>query len=121
MNQWTYIARIQEIPNEQLTTFQLNDQEIIVYRSEEDIYVYSNRCTHQSVPLSDGYIINETIICRLHGAKYDLRTGACLRAPACANLKPYRTAARNGVLFVACSDLDSKDRINQNRQNFKQE
>ncbi len=100
MYEWIRVVAISEIPPDQLTTWQTDGGEVLIYHSRGRYFVYPNLCTHQNVPLSDGYLVGDAIICRLHGAKFDLATGACLRAPARSNLRAYPSAVRDGYLFI---------------------
>ena len=108
MEQWTKVAPASDISANCVTTLQVEGTEIIVYQTEGNYYVYSNRCTHQDVPLSDGYLVGDAIICRLHGAKFDLKSGACLRAPARGDLQAYQAMERDGYLFVRPSKVGEK-------------
>lgn len=108
MEQWTKVAPTSDISANCLTTLQVGDAEVIVYLTEGNYYVYPNRCTHQDVPLSDGFLVNDAIICRLHGAKFDLKSGDCLRAPARGNLRGYQASVRDGYLFIRQSEGGEK-------------
>lgn len=100
MNDWIYVAPVDQIAAEQLTPFCVHGQALVVYRTGDRCYVYANRCPHQEVPLADGYLVKGAIVCRLHGAKFDLQTGVCLRAPAFANLHAYAAEVRDGQLYI---------------------
>lgn len=100
MHEWIRVASIAEIPANRLTVWQTEEGEVLIYHSSDRYFVYPNRCTHQNVPLSDGYLVGDALICRLHGAKFDLKTGTCLRAPARSNLCAYSVAVWDGSLFI---------------------
>ena len=100
MHDWIRVAALFEIPPDRLTTWQTEGGEVLIYHTGDRYYVYPNLCTHENVPLSDGYLVGGAIICRLHGAKFDLATGACLRAPARSNLHAYPSRASDGYLFI---------------------
>lgn len=100
MHEWTRVASVSEIPANQLTFWQTEVGEILIYYSGDRYFVYPSRCTHQDVPLSDGYLVGDALICRRHGAKFDLKTGTCLRAPARSNLCAYLSAVWDGSLFI---------------------
>ena len=46
-------------------------------------------CTHKQGPLSEGSIDGTTVTCPLHGAQFNVWTGAVLRGPARDPLKTY--------------------------------
>lgn len=108
MENWTKTVSVSDVPANCLVTIQKDGIELIIYQTEGEYYVYPNRCTHQDVPLSDGYLVNDAVICRLHGAKFDLKTGDCLRAPARGNLRGYDVSVRDGYLFIRRSEVGER-------------
>jgi nitrite reductase/ring-hydroxylating ferredoxin subunit len=46
-------------------------------------------CTHRQGPLSEGALDGTTVTCPLHGAQFNVWTGAVLRGPARDPLKTY--------------------------------
>ena len=63
-------------------------RKIAIFRLGEQVYALHNACPHNRVPLSAGIVTGHTLICRAHGARFDLKTGTVLRGPA---RKPVRT------------------------------
>jgi nitrite reductase/ring-hydroxylating ferredoxin subunit len=55
------------------------------------------RCTHRHGPLSEGVIDGSTVTCPLHGAQFNVWTGAVLRGPATEPLKTYTVAVDGDV------------------------
>ena len=110
MSEWKQVAPISDIPINQLTRVQVDNEAILIYRTAEGVHAYPDLCTHEAVPLSDGYLVKDIVICRLHGAKYDLRTGACLKAPARADLQAYAVQIVGGILYMEGSSAQSLHR-----------
>ena len=103
MSKWVCVAAIAELSIQQVTTIRVHEESLLIYATENGYYAYPDRCTHEDVPLSDGYLVKGTIVCRLHGAKFELTTGRCLRAPASKNLQGYAVAVRDHHLWVNLS------------------
>jgi uncharacterized protein YbjT (DUF2867 family) len=55
------------------------------------------RCTHRQGPLSEGVINGLIVTCPLHGAQFDVWTGAVLRGPAKDPLKTYAVTVDGDV------------------------
>src|SRR5262245_58932538 len=55
------------------------------------------RCTHRQGPLSKGTLDGSTITCPLHGAQFDVCSGAVLRGPAQDPLETRGVEVRDGV------------------------
>jgi nitrite reductase/ring-hydroxylating ferredoxin subunit len=54
-------------------------------------------CTHKQAPLSEGSVDDSTVTCPLHGAQFNVWTGAVLRGPAQDPLKTYRVSVEGDV------------------------
>jgi nitrite reductase/ring-hydroxylating ferredoxin subunit len=61
-------------------------------------------CTHRAGPLSEGTIDDNTVTCPLHGAQFNVWTGAVLRGPATAPLKTYRVIVEGDVGRVVADE-----------------
>ena len=58
-------------------------------------------CTHRQGPLSEGVIDGSTVTCPLHGAQFNVWTGAVLRGPAKDPLKTYAVTIKGDVGCIA--------------------
>jgi len=55
------------------------------------------RCTHRQGPLTEGSLDGSTVTCPLHGAQFNVWTGAVLRGPARDPLKTYAVTVEGDV------------------------
>jgi len=51
---------------------------------EDQVYAIGDTCTHSDASLSEGEMNGPLIECWLHGAEFDIRTGAVATPPATA-------------------------------------
>jgi nitrite reductase/ring-hydroxylating ferredoxin subunit len=56
-----------------------------------------SRCTHRQGPLSQGTVDGSTVTCPVHGAQFNVCTGAVLRGPAQVPLATYRVVIDGDV------------------------
>lgn len=78
----------------------VGDEAVIVARSGGEFFAIGATCTHYNGPLAEGLIVGDTVRCPLHHACFSLRTGAALQAPALDGVPAWRTAERDGTLYV---------------------
>jgi nitrite reductase/ring-hydroxylating ferredoxin subunit len=64
-------------------------------------YAIAPWCTHAGAPLDGGRIAGGKIHCPLHGAAFDLATGAALTPPAFRKIPIYPVRIVDGVIEVA--------------------
>ena len=60
----------------------IDDLEIAVFNLDGTFYAIKDVCTHEQAPLSEGELIEDTIICPWHGACFSIETGEALSLPA---------------------------------------
>ena len=81
----------------------LADRVLAVVRLDADVYVLSDRCSHEDFSLALGEVESDerTIECERHGAIFSLETGAALTFPATQPVEAYATRQVNGVVEVS--------------------
>lgn len=86
---WIRIASATELQDDEAKPITLGDAQLALFRSAGDFHVTDNICTHQLAHLSDGYVEDGCVECPLHQARFDLRTGKALCAPATRDIRVY--------------------------------
>ena len=67
----------------------VDGEDVVIIRDGDVVYALEDRCSHAEVALSDGDVTGCEIECYLHGAKFDVRTGAALSLPATEPVKTF--------------------------------
>jgi nitrite reductase/ring-hydroxylating ferredoxin subunit len=79
----------------------LGEIPVCLVRTEDGgFFAVSDVCSHEETPLSDGWVYDHQIECALHGAVFDLQTGAALSQPATEPIATYATAVDGDDLLV---------------------
>jgi uncharacterized protein YbjT (DUF2867 family)/nitrite reductase/ring-hydroxylating ferredoxin subunit len=68
-----------------------------VFNIEGGFCATQARCTHRQGPLSEGSLDGTTVTCPLHGAQFNVWTGAVLRGPAKDPLRTYRVTVEGEI------------------------
>lgn len=65
-----------------------------------DLCAISDVCSHMGGALSEGRREGDSVVCPLHGSRFDLRTGKALDGPAVFPQTSYETRARGGKVEI---------------------
>lgn len=71
-----------ELPFDSLVRVDQEGANLVVIRSEGQVFAYQDRCPHAFWPLSRGSLAGNVLECPGHGWEFDVQTGRCLNAPA---------------------------------------
>jgi len=71
--------------------------DVAVFSIEGGFCATQATCTHRQGPLSEGTLDGSTVTCPLHGAQFNVWTGAVLRGPAKQPLKTYSVTIESEI------------------------
>jgi len=73
------LAPLEAIPPGEGRICSVSGEEVAVFRTRAGVvFACQAACPHKGGPLADGLVGGTTLICPLHGWKFDLTTGAAL-------------------------------------------
>ena len=82
----------------------VGDEEVLVARVGGALLAVGARCTHYQGPLGEGLIVDGVVRCPWHHARFCLRTGEAVGAPAIDPLKRWSVREENGTVRVTADD-----------------
>ena len=100
MAEYVAIADESDIPSGTTKAFEVRHHRLVVAHTDSGFYAIANECTHDSAPISDGKLRGNVIMCRRHGAKFDVTNGAVMAPPAIVPLDTYELKVENGKILV---------------------
>jgi 3-phenylpropionate/trans-cinnamate dioxygenase ferredoxin component len=71
---------------------------VLLARQNGCVFAMENRCTHDGSELNGGHLEDGVLVCPHHGAKFSLKDGEALCAPAYEPLTLFETRVENGVI-----------------------
>lgn len=75
----TKLGAVGNIPLGEGRVYSVSGENIAVFRTRSGaVYAVQAECPHRGGPLADGLVGGTTLICPLHGWKFDLTTGHAL-------------------------------------------
>ncbi len=98
---WVRVASVSEVAEGQMRGVRVGDREIAVYHLPGGTFhATDNICSHEYAQLSDGWLENGSVECPLHAARFDVKTGKALCAPAEKDLVVFEIKIEGGDLLV---------------------
>ena len=98
--QWTRVTRAENIPPLEGRPVTLGDVEVAIFNLKDRFVTIENRCPHKGGPLCDGIVSGTAVVCPLHGWRFDLDSGAAVRASLAACVATFPTRVEDGVVLV---------------------
>ena len=82
MSDWVNVANVNELKVGAHEVVDIDGTPIVVFNLDGKYYAIEDVCTHDGGQLTGGEVEGDQIICPRHGARFCIRTGAALTAPA---------------------------------------
>jgi len=101
---WTKIATTGQLEDDETMPVTVGQTQLALYRSEGEYFASDNVCTHAYALLSDGYLEDGCIECPLHQARFDIRTGKAMCAPATQDIRIYPVKVEGEDILVKLQD-----------------
>src|SRR5215813_6458351 len=89
-----------DLPPGNVKSFEVGGELVAVYNIDGTFYATEARCTHATADLADGILDGDVIECSLHFGAFNVRTGKAVQSPCFVDLKTFRTAVKDGQVFV---------------------
>jgi len=100
MEEWTRVSTLEECPPGSLRSVVVGTDPVVLANVNGTVYAILDRCTHEDLPLSDGEVEGDTLVCQYHGARYDLVTGAPRGLPAVRPVKTFPVEIRDDGIYL---------------------
>jgi len=107
---WTAITTIDKVPLREGRAVTIGNTEIAIFHLADRYLTIENKCPHKGGPLCDGIVSGTTVVCPLHGQRFDLETGMPVLASQPACVATFSTRVEDGIIFV---DLGSAHKASE--------
>src|SRR6516164_4477957 len=89
-----------DIPDGGMVGGHVGEEAVLLARRGRQIFAIGSTCSHYGGPLAEGLMVGETVHCPWHHARFSLRTGEAVAAPAFNPMPRWRVETREGKAFV---------------------
>ena len=100
MSDWTSVCPLTELPPGTHRLVDVDGTQIAVFNLDGELHAIEDVCTHDGGMLTGGSIEGDQIVCPRHGARFSIRTGDALTAPAYEPTAKFPVRVENGVVQV---------------------
>ena len=100
MSDWVTVAKVGEVAPGDWRTAMVDDAPIVVFNLDGEYYAIEDVCTHDGGQLTGGTVEGDEIVCPRHGARFCIRTGEALSAPAYEPTARFPVRIENGEIQV---------------------
>lgn len=106
MSHWVDVAAASEVAPGAYRVVDVDGTLVAVFNVSGEFYAIEDRCTHDDEVLTGGPIRGDEITCPRHGARFCIRNGKALSAPAYEDVPTFPVRIENGVIQVRDSRWD---------------
>jgi NADPH-dependent 2,4-dienoyl-CoA reductase/sulfur reductase-like enzyme/nitrite reductase/ring-hydroxylating ferredoxin subunit len=78
----------------------VDGEDVLLVRSGTEFFAVGAFCTHYHGPLAEGLVVGKEVRCPWHHARFSLRTGEALRAPALDSIQCWKVVRQGDRVFV---------------------
>ena len=88
-DEFVKVAALSDIPPGDMVSVRVGAEEILLVNLDGDLHACDDICTHAYANLSEGDLEEGEVVCPLHGAVFDVASGAPVTPPATEPLRKF--------------------------------
>ena len=94
------VAKTESLPPGSVMKAEAEGLSFALYNLDGTFYATAEICSHAHASLAEGFILDDTIECPLHGACFSIKTGEALSAPATDPILTFPVRVENGDVVI---------------------
>ena len=104
------VAGTVDLQDGEMMAVLVGGKKVLLARVDGDFYATAARCPHWGGPLPEGTLHAPRLLCPLHKATFDVRSGDLLEPPALDGIAAFRVRVDGGDVFVDRSEEPPRGR-----------
>lgn len=98
------MATVADVPSGSAYRASADGKRVAIFKADGGYYAIDDTCTHAGGSLSDGALEKDVVTCPLHGARFDVKSGAVVGPPATRPVTSYKTRVDGDSIEVEAGD-----------------
>lgn len=105
MSEFVSAGKVDDFEPGDLKLVHVDTTPVAVTKVDGTFYAFANDCTHQNVPLADGYgeMTGRRVHCSLHDSSFDVKNGRVTGGPAYEPLQTFTVRIEGDEVLVGQS------------------
>ena len=100
MAKWVRAASVDELPPGKSKLVEAEGTRAVLFNVGGSFYAIDDACSHVGGSLAEGPVRGEEVECPWHGARFNVKTGAAMSAPAADNVAVYKVRVSGSDIEV---------------------
>jgi 3-phenylpropionate/trans-cinnamate dioxygenase ferredoxin subunit len=100
VSDWITVAGVGELPPGSHRVVDVDGAAVVVFNLDGEYHAIEDVCTHDGGQLTGGTVEGDEIVCPRHGARFSIRSGEALTAPAYEPVPKFPVRVEKGVIQV---------------------
>ncbi len=100
MSDWVNVVAVADLNPGEHMLVEVEDADIVLINLDGEFYAIEDVCTHDGSEISSGCLVDGSIECPRHGARFDIRTGEVTAPPAYEPVDTFPVQVTEGVVQV---------------------
>jgi 3-phenylpropionate/trans-cinnamate dioxygenase ferredoxin component len=97
---WIEVADLSEFAETGRKIVTVGGREACIFRLDDGFFAIDAWCSHDKASLALGDLMDHEVMCPLHGARFDLRTGKNLSLPAVKPVTSYEVRIEGQKVLI---------------------
>lgn len=100
MSDWVDVASEGSVADGEHVVVELDGMDVAIFKLDGQYYAIEDACTHDGAEIASGRLDGCEIVCPRHGARFCVKTGKVLKAPAYEDLSCFPVRVDGGRIQV---------------------
>ena len=100
MSEWVTVTRVNQLAPGQWRAIDVDGAHLALFNLDGKYFAIEDVCTHDGGQLTGGLVEDDQIVCPRHGARFCIRSGEALCAPAYEPTATFPVRIENGEVQV---------------------